>query len=189
MPHISILKEMLKGSIIVPIEDHPYKNGKKQVTLTEEGQYSLIIRGLPEERFVIVIKTDKFPAPTNIFNGSKGECKRSDFVIITDIDNKQMVLFIEMKSKKSTEGNQHIIKQFKGAQCVIKYTKEVGKLFWDTPHFLDDFESRFVCLMDINIDKRPTSYLGVSGLHDCPENMLKIKSTHYLQFNQLIGKN
>ncbi len=36
MPHINILKEMFKNSEIIPLEEHPYRNGKKQVTLSEK---------------------------------------------------------------------------------------------------------------------------------------------------------
>ena len=68
MPHIRILKKMLKQTVIVPLENYPYPNkSKKQVTLTEKGQYSVEIKGLPPEDEVIVFKTDKYPAPSESY--------------------------------------------------------------------------------------------------------------------------
>jgi len=187
MPHINILKEMFKSSEVIPLEDHPYGNGTKQVTLSEENLYSVAIKGLPEEGSVIVLKIDNFPAPSKIFKGSKGECKRADFVIITNSGNKKIVLFIEMKAKSTTEKSQHIIKQLKGAQCVIKYIEEIGKLFWDND-FLEGFKYRSVALMDININKKESRNSSAEQIHDSPDSMLKIKAPCYIQYNQLIGR-
>ncbi len=188
MPHITILKEMLKETALVPLEDHPYgKKNSKQVTLSEQGFYSVSIKGLPAEDQVIVFKTDDYPAPSHIFKGNKGECKRADFVIICDTEAIKIILFIELKAKSNTSPAKHIIQQLKGAQCVVKYSQEIGKLFWD-PLFLDGFQYRFVCLTDINQDKRQTQACKALTLHDTPEEMLKINSPRHLQFRQLIGK-
>jgi hypothetical protein len=97
-------------------------------------------------------------------------------------------LFIELKAKSNTSPAKHIVQQLKGSQCVVKYSQEIGKLFWNNPIFLDDFQYRFVCLRDINIDKRQTQACKALTLHDTPEKMLKINSPRHLQFRQLIGK-
>ena len=187
MPHINILKEMLKETAIVPLEDHPYGKESKQVTLTEPGLYSVSIKGLPSEDQVVVFKTDDYPAPRHIFKGNKGECKRADFVIICDTEAIQIILFIELKAKSNTSSKKHIVQQLKGSQCVVKYSQEIGKLFWN-PLFLDDFQYRFVCLSDINLDKRKSQACKDLTLHDTPEKMLRINSPRHLQFRQLIGK-
>ena len=187
MPHITILKEMLKETALVPLEDHPYGKGTKQVLLVEKGLYSVSIKGLPSEDQVVVFKTDDYPAPIHIFNGDKGECKRADFVIICNTETIKIVLFIELKAKSSTSTTKHVIQQLKGSQCVVKYSQEIGKLFWNST-FLNDFQYRFVCLRDINIPKRQTRACKALTMHDCPENMLKINSPHHLQFRELIGK-
>ena len=186
MPHIDILKEMIKDTEVIPLEDHPYGNGKKQVTLSEEELYSVVIKGIPEENSVIVLKIDNFPAPSKLFKGAKGECRRADFVIVINNDNKKVIVFIELKSKATTAKLQHIVEQLKGAQCVIKYIEEVGKLYWNSG-FLDGFEYRFVSLMDININKRQTRHCSAQQIHNTPESMLKIKAPRNLQLKQLIG--
>ena len=122
-----------------------------------------------------------------MFKGSKGECKRADFVIIANYNGKRVVLFIEMKNKSTTKKKAYIVNQLRGAQCAIKYIEEIGKLFWN-PNFLNDFEYRFIALMDININKRETKNSSAQEIHDTPETMLKIKAPRNLQFNQLIGK-
>jgi len=187
MPHITILKEMLKETAIVPLEDHPYGKSTKQVTLEEQWQYSILINGLPPEEQVVVFKTDDYPAPIDIFKGDKGECKRADFVIICDTETIKVILFIELKAKSSTSTKKHIIQQLKGSQCVVKYSQEIGKLFWNST-FLNDFQYRFVCLRGINIAKRQTLAIKTSTIHDCPENMLTINNPKRLEFKKLIGK-
>ena len=186
MPHINILKEMLKNSEVVPLEDHPYGKETKHVALTEREEYSVIVKGLPKENSVIVLKIDNFPAPSKIFKCTKGECKRADFVIVFNGDNKKIIIFIELKSKSSTKSKKHIIAQLKGAQCVMKYIEEVGKLYWNS-EFLSNFEYRFVSLVDINVNKRTTRYSSSQKTHNTPEDMLIIKSPGNLYFKQLIN--
>jgi hypothetical protein len=85
MSDLKILKELIRDEALVTIEDGLY--GKPKVTLIEpknqcHSEYTVDINNIPKN--AIVIKTDTFPAPTPIFNGSKGECKRADFVIIVE---------------------------------------------------------------------------------------------------------
>ncbi|MEA5576267.1 Coq4 family protein [Anabaena sp. UHCC 0451] len=116
-----------------------------------------------------------------IFNGSKGECKRADFIIVADTDRKKVILCIEMKAKVDTAKEWTIIQQFKGAKCFVEYFKKIGKEFWGQTKFIDSYVYRFVTIRDINIDKKTTREKMIDN-HDIPERMLKISSPHYLQF-------
>ncbi|NEP60630.1 MAG: hypothetical protein F6K31_27135, partial [Symploca sp. SIO2G7] len=120
--------------------------------------------------------------------GKRGECKRADFVIIADTDNKKVrkvILCIEMKAGKGGTESE-IIQQLKGAQCFVAYCREIGQLFWNQKNFLKGYEYRFVSLRDISIAKKTTRTSAKIGTHDCPERMLKITSPHHLQFNRLV---
>jgi hypothetical protein len=184
MPDIDILHGMIKDSAKVPSDDN---FGKKKVTLTESGgsTYSVTIYGMPDN--AIVIKADAFTSPTSVFNGSKGECKRADFVLVADTDDKKLILCIEMKAGKGG-AEKDIIRQLKGARCFVAYCREIGKSFWNQQDFLNDYVYRFVSIRDISISKRPTRLSPASGdIHDHPEKMLKISSPHRLQFNRLAG--
>ncbi|NEP90051.1 MAG: AAA family ATPase [Okeania sp. SIO2C2] len=93
----------------------------------------------------------------------------------------------KMKGRKKTSKEKEIIQQLKGAKCFVDYCQAIGKLFWEKQSFLDDYEYRFVSFKDIKISKKPTQSKSKDDIHDTPENMLKINSPDYVQFNQLIG--
>lgn len=182
---IDILKQMIKPTATVPLE---YQKHKKVVKLTEPSDsYEVTIYGMPDDDRVIVIKVDAFRTPTTVFQGNRGECKRADFVIIADTDKKKVIICIEMKGGKKTSKEKEIIQQLKGAECFVAYCQAIGQLFWEQQNFLSAYEYRFVSIKDIKIAKEKTKFYRKTDSHDRPENMLKISSPHYLQFNYLIG--
>lgn len=156
----------------------------------DNESYTVEIQQIPTD--TVVIKTDKFPPPLDIFNKIKGVRKRADFVIITQTAIKQkpknLIIFIELKRGK-TDLEASIIQQLKGAQCVIAYCRSIGQVFWQQPDFLnpDKYEYRFVSIRNINVNKKPTFHLNPDGVHNRPERMLKITSPNHLQFKQLVG--
>lgn len=184
MSDIVILKEMIKNTATVPLENYHSKN---KVILKEPppADYSVTIYGLPDDDQTIVIKADAFTAPKGIFADSKCECKRADFVIIADTDEEKVIICIEMKSGKGGL-EREIIQQLKGAQCFVAYCREIGHSFWDHQNFLKDYVYRFISIRNISISKRPTRPSGGTITHDRPERMLKVTSPKGLQFNHLL---
>ncbi len=191
MSDIDILKEMIKNIATVSLVDH---HNKKKVILEEKddkipndkkANYFVEILGLPDDSNTIVIKVDTFKSPDSIFNDTKGICKRSDFVIIANTGTEKVIVFIEMKAGKANA--QEIIKQFKGAQCFIRYCQEIGKSFWVDDNFLEKYEYRFVAILEIcSIRKRSTAYKKYEILNDNLNNMRKISNCTNIQFKQLI---
>ncbi|MCC3507052.1 MAG: hypothetical protein JGK23_31010, partial [Microcoleus sp. PH2017_19_SFW_U_A] len=190
MSDIAILKEMIKESATVPLEEH---KGKKQVILKEPppADYSVTIDGMPDDAQVIVIKADAFPAPNKIFTSSKGQCKRADFVIVADTPTEKIIFCIEMKKNK--DQNKNIIQQLTGAKCFVDYCQEIGKAFWNQQNFLEAYEYRFVSIGHISISKGKTRNSRstetndrLTEIHDRPDRMLKISRPNKLQFNHLI---
>ncbi|MCL1467035.1 hypothetical protein [Argonema galeatum] len=185
MSDIAILKEMIKETATVALEERQEgKRLKYSVTLEEKDIYSVTIDGMPKYDEVIIIKADTFVAPRDIFNGSKGECKRADFVIITDTDKEKIILCIEMKKTKGEK--KAIIKQLTGAQCFVAYCKEIGKAFWHKQNFLDTYKYSFVSIGHISLDKKKTRPERSTDTHNSPDLMLRINYSHPLQFNHLI---
>jgi hypothetical protein len=184
MSDIAILKEMIKDTATVPLEDH---YNRKQVTLTEpqHNNYSVTIQGMPDEDEVVIIKADTFSSPNAVFKGNHGECKRADFVIVADTANKKVILCIELKAK--TDAEKEIIQQLTGAQCFVAYCKEIGKAFWKQQNFLKTYHYRFVSISHISVPKKKTRIDRSTGTHDRPDRMLKISYPPYLQFNHLAG--
>ncbi len=186
MSDIAILKEMIQKTATIPLED---RHNKKQVTLAEPppANYSVTIYGMPANDEVIIIKADTFSSPNTVFKGNHGECKRADFVIIADTDNKKVILCIEMKAGKGGSETD-IIQQLKGAQCFVAYCREIGQSFWNQQDFLQRYKYRFVSIRDISISKKKTRTERSIGTHNRPDRMLKISSPNRLEFNHLVGK-
>jgi hypothetical protein len=195
MSDIAILREMINETAVISLEDDPQgynkKNPKKQVTLTEPGppSYSVTIRNMPDN--AIIIKADAFPALTTVFANSRGECKRADFVIVADTDEKKVIVCIEMKAQATTSTTKKIIQQLKGAQCFVAYCQAIGKVFWGQKNFLDSYVYRFICFSDIiSMPKRSTrNYLKTTGTGDSPEQLLKYSEPRPPDFfKDLVGK-
>ena len=191
---IDILKEMINKQATVQLKEQ--QDGtrlKYSVTLTEpQHSYSVTIDRMPKDDKVIVIDVDTyFPAPKKIFTGSKGECKRADFVIVTNTGTEKIILCLEIK--KRTDSKSTIIKQLTGAQCFVAYCKEIGKAFWNKHNFLDAYQYRFVSIGHISISKKKTqSESSINNnpdskeIHDCPNRMRIISYSGSLLFDRLI---
>jgi hypothetical protein len=184
MSDIAMLKEMIKDCAIVDLEyQKEYKRDIYLLKLTEtQDNYSFVVNGIPKPDRVIVIKLDEFFHVRKIFTGNQGECKRADFIIIANTTSEKVILCLEMK--KSRDDNSSIIKQLKGAKCFVSYCREIGRLFWNQPDFLRDYQYRFVSIKNISISKTNTSspkFSQKSEIHDQPEKMLKIsaKAKHF----------
>jgi hypothetical protein len=87
-------------------------------------------------------------------------------------------------------GEEHeIVNQLRGAQCLIAYIREIGRIFWNAPNFLDRYALRFVSVKKISVAKRTIrpQKMQSPSVHDRPDRMLKISGEQNIQFNRLIG--
>ncbi len=127
MPEIEIMNQLIKNSATVLV--------RQNTDLIEQNypDSKITIKGLPSNS--IIIKADAFSSPNSIFNGMKGECKRSDYVIICKTDSREWIIIIEMK--KTRDGQEEIIKQLKGSLCFIEYCRKIVKEFWNQDDFLN----------------------------------------------------
>lgn len=180
MSDIDILHQMIKDTAKIPVCD---EYNRKRVIIEERQQPTspVTIRGLPDD--VIVIRADAFRSPDTVFRGTKGECKRADFVIVADTGRKRVIICIEMKATQGA--TRDIIQQLTGAKCFVLYCREIGREFWKQREFLKDYVYRFVSIAHISIDKRGTRMTRQQGSHDHPDRMLKIDWPQYLEFNRL----
>ena len=173
MSDLDILHELINEHALVQLEETPY--GKKTVILDESGsqdqiQYSVKIKGIPDD--AIVVRTDIFYSPRSIFACQKGECKRADYVIITNSETANFIIYVEMKKGKGKKSE--IISQLKGSECFISYCRAIVCKFWQQSRFLDQYENRFVTFRKIGISKSQTRKKAPSVLHDVPDEMLEI---------------
>jgi hypothetical protein len=178
MSDADILFQLIKESAIVPLQE---EHGKFVVKLDESSapDSCVTIRNLPRD--ALAIKADAFRSPDGIFNCAHGECRRADYVIISE--EKKCILYIELKRDKDKWG--HIVMQFAGTECFVKYCREIGKSFWNEKNFLKDYKNRFISIGHTSIPKKGTRVITRSSKHDVPEKAMKIDWPHYLQFNQI----
>ncbi|MBK8509626.1 MAG: hypothetical protein V9G63_04990 [Candidatus Competibacter sp.] len=183
MSDFDVLRKMIKDSSRLELDDYYSRN---QVTLCEpqDSDYSVCIRGLPED--TVIIKADDFRSPDTIFKGEHGECKRADFLIIAESNDKVFILIIEMKRRKGLE--KEVIKQLVGTRCFLSYVIEIGRAFWQQNTFLNNCVYRFISINHISIAKGKTKVTRTDKLHDRPERMLKIAYSGHLEFKHLAGR-
>lgn len=166
---IQILQEMLSCNSKVALQQ---QHDKSSVELRDQKSGgTATIRGLPQDS--IVIRAEDFENPLTIFDGSKGECKRADFVIVAIENSRKWIICIETRARKS-KSEAHIKAQLKGAQCFIGYCRCIGRSFWGSNAFLDGYEYRFVSIGHTNVHKRKTQPKRPSTWHSSPENFLKV---------------
>ena len=185
MNDIQILQEMLSSDVQVPLQSG---QGRPSAKLTDlQAGTTVEIKGLPHNS--IVVRAENFENPLAIFNGSKGERKRADFVIISNDENdRRWIICIETQEMDAKLAS-HVIQQLKGAYCFISYCRCIGKSFWELEEFLNDYQYRFVSITDLNFNRsrRRTQPLHSQGeLHNRPDLFLKISRSPTIYFRKLI---
>ena len=180
---IQILREMLIPDTLVTLQSG---QSRPSVTLRDsQADTTVEIKGLPPDS--IVIRAEDFENPLTIFNGTKGERKRADFVIVSN-DEKRRKWIICLETKGGNKTRSEVVAQLKGAACFISYCKCIGKSFWQSEEFLDGYQYRFVSVVRLNDPRkrRPKHLYYTEKLHNRPEGFLKISRSFSIHFSKLI---
>ncbi len=177
MNDIELLQKLFKERLIKSKEGD---YGKPCIELKESDLYSITIQNVPED--AVAIKTDRFPDLGGFFkcSGDIGQCKRADFVIITD----DKLIFIELCKGKKQE--KEVVQQLKGAQCVIEYCHNIGGKFYNHDSFLKNNIHYFVSVSKIGVSKKRSAPKPCQN--NTPDNFLKINAPRNLQFKNLCRK-
>lgn len=181
---ITILQEMLSAGAQVPLRQI---EGTCSVTLKDkQAKTTVEITDVPQDS--IVIKAEAFKPPT-VFKGSKGERRRADFVIVSNAAKEKWIICIETQAGTGKDP-EDVEQQLRGAQCFIGCCKCIGKSFWKSEKFLDDYQYRFVSIAGININKQSTRFYQPRNQsretsHDSPDVFLEILARQSLYFDEL----
>ncbi len=180
MNDMAILSQLIQDNARVPTHE---QYAKCAVRLCEEqAQDSAVtIYGLPDD--AMIINADKFTPPRNIFKNSKHECKRADYVIVSE--EEKCMVYIEMK--RGTDPWESIKQQLLGAHCFMMYCKEIGKAFWNKDAFLQEYRPCFVYIGHAAFPKRGTRDRSNTGNHDTPDKALRITGRRRIPFTQFLG--
>ena len=189
MNDIEILKEMLISDAQVPLRQQQGRFPTVELT-DKQANTTVEIKGLPHDS--IVIRAEDFEDPLTIFEGSKGERRRADFVIVSNEERGKWIICIETQAG-NYKGRGEVIEQLKGALCFVHYCKCIGKEFWEWDDFLEGYQYRFISMADINSSKetkRTRHYSPhiqpIGRLHDTPDAFLKFLRSPNLHFSNLL---
>ncbi len=181
MSDTTILKRMLQNNILLPLEDH-YAS-KKVILKEHQAQDSWVeIHNIPED--AVVIDLDRAFHNQHLFQGGNGECKRADYVIISELEQK--VLFIEMKRTNAPAVD--IVNQLKGALCAFEYCQIIAREFFQSSYFLEHYQQRFISLRHTGGTKQKTEIERTANLgekHNTPNYPLKISWAKTIQFKKI----
>ncbi|MDR3012684.1 MAG: hypothetical protein LBU70_05670 [Chitinispirillales bacterium] len=178
MTDTDILNEMIKDTALIALQFNEYDKPYILLNEPEIPDSNVTIYQPPLD--TIVIKADACFSLDNIFKGEKGECKRADYIIISV--EKKCILYVELKMMRDSWGK--IVKQFKGAQCFVKYCQEIANVFWNKKDFLAGYKNQFINIRHIS-RKRKTRLDKEKQTHSTPETAMKIYSPGRLQFNHI----
>lgn len=181
---IDIIRTLLANDICTESNS---KNGRQFVILKESGADAKLkhveLYDVSQDAFLI--KLDEYEQPKSLFKGTNGECKRCDYVLVTNLNKKPLLIFIELKSSKIKM--PHIIKQFQGAECVIDYCDSVLDRFYDYSSVLKDIEKRFIIFYKPrSISKRRTR-ISPPENNKSPDKAFKYPSPYNPSINELVA--
>lgn len=185
MTDLDILKQMIKTSACAEVEVH-YNSHKVVLSEPQCPDSKVEIRNIPAD--AIIIGADKFPPPNALFNGEKGECKRADYIIVAEKNNRICAVYIELKRTNQASATD-IQKQLRGAHCVLCYLQAIGREFWGKQDFLANIAHRYIGFTHTgSIRKHKTRESRPSELHKSPEKFLKFSWQSSVEFNKITGK-
>lgn len=166
-PDLAVLTQLLTDDAKVN-----YHGKSVQLKEDQASDSQITISQVPED--AVIIKCDKFPAPTEVLKGEYGECKRCDYIILLLYKGQKYALFIELKRGKKSE--DHIIRQLKGGSCVLDYCRAVLEHFHEIKKPLGDYKFRYVCFTNTQINKKTVRLQRPKGRpsHTTPAKFLKV---------------
>lgn len=160
---------------------------KFHVTLTEPdcADSKVTIRNIPDRS--IVLRLDGCVNLSGIFNGTLGECKRSDYVVVAERNEEIVIVHIEMK--RTNAAMNAVCKQLAGSQCFVNYMQLLGQVFGQRKEFLQSAKHRFVYFGHTGPQKRATRINRDNGIHDSPEKPLRVDYADKVFFAMIAGGN
>ena len=187
MNDIEILEDMLSSRSRVPLKH----DGSWFFVELEDRQAKTNVKIHNIPRNSIVVKADTFEFRHPVFEGSKDEGKRADFVIVSNENAEKWMICIEIK--RGNIQQSEVTAQLRGAQCIMDYCKSIGREFWLARKFLSGYEYRFVGIAHLNLQNQSTraytpNIQSQGELHSRPDVFLQILGSSDLFFHSLIDE-
>jgi len=128
------LRKILVDRALVPLTQ---EYGNNICTLSEtESNYTFAIRNVPND--ALIIKCDRFPTTGDkFFRGKNQECKRADYVLISE--SEKVIMFFELKRSNKSASAKDITAQLKGAKCIMDYCASISSAFLEEHDIFDGY--------------------------------------------------
>jgi hypothetical protein len=157
MSVLELLRKVLKKHVLVNNSSAECRN--PNLILTETNKTTKLRKvnliEFPDDK--VILKPDKsLCSISSIFKSNQGECKNCDYIIITNINGKGYVFYVEMKSKV-----EEIVAKFKSSTCSINYISCVLEKFYNNNLLLNYYDHRYILFYLLPIGKLPTKPLRV----------------------------
>ena len=122
---LRILREMLTPEMI--LEPDTGTDGKPRLKLTDSDnpKTCVTITGLLPH--TIAVKSDGAPCISRCFQSSRGEAKRSDYILICAGEKERWVVFVELKGSMKYVSVDGLASQLLGSRCFLSmYEQPAG---------------------------------------------------------------
>jgi len=173
---LTVIRELLVDDIIGEFgNDHGRSFARLRETGAEAKLKKVKVFDVPDSS--ILINLDRCEQPKTLFRNEKGQRQRCDYVLLTIFNNREFMIFIEMKS--TTVKDTEVQRQFKGAECIMDYCNAALNRFHDQRNLLSAFQKRFVVFYKPrSIAKRTTRLQCPTQMNDTPEKAFKYPDPH-----------
>ncbi|MDV0443497.1 hypothetical protein [Methanorbis rubei] len=139
---LRILREMLVPEMI--LEPDTGTDGKPRIKLTDPDNPNTCVTITGLLPHTIAVKSDAVPCTGRCFQSSRGEAKRSDYILICAGEKERWVVFIELKGSMKYASLHGVASQLLGSRCFFEYVRFTGRMFWECPDFLSAYAERYV---------------------------------------------
>lgn len=153
------------------------------------NEYTFKISDVPQD--TIIIRADKFPNTGVFFKGSTqtGICQKADYIIISKKSDgsSHRIIIIEL-TKGTSKDAKFIIKQLKGAKCILKYCESIIEHFFNKKDILKNAPIHYVAVVNAGgARKQGINYTNNPTKNQKVENFLKITSGKDFQFKYFVS--
>jgi hypothetical protein len=172
-----MLKEHLRTDFIIDTEENTVMliesavSAKlKNVKINEIADDTLVIK-------TDAIKEDNYETLPKIFQSDRVQYRRRcDYVLITNLNGKKYLVFIEMKSDQPHK--QDVVAQFRASDCLLEYIKSLIESFDEKKSDFVEYKKRYVCFQTKRFPKRTTYSKDTIGKGKTPDSYLIVNNVN-----------
>ena len=182
----AFLKVVLNKAVFHPVvTDNGVSVAKLRESDPSAGLKAVDIRGVSPD--AVLLKMDVGAPPADMLRKELGQRCRCDYILLTEHCGKRFLVYIDLKTAaKGKLQKGGVVKQFKGARCMLMYMDAIIDVFHGQRGFFKSFdECRYVAFYKPSLYKKPTRPLPMKN--DAPERFMKYPNPIRPTVRELVG--